>query len=142
MTAISLVRAAHVIALALAVTSLGQVWGVDLDVGKGPPKTWERQVVGVILLVGLSLVVGFGRASFQSLWTKLTVAATSGAALFLCVSIRSGILEKDFDHLLKGKGFYLLFLGASLCAAAVLCRLLLPKPPSGKNPARKKAQAR
>ena len=126
------------LSVAITLWSLNVAWGDDPAMRGGPPKQWERHLVGAALLAGLSaILVFFGSRPGAALALRaVNVAAALGPAVIALV-LRSDAEAKNLPQLLEGPGWAWLAAGSGLALLAAASTFL-----SRKSPERRRARAR
>ncbi len=131
-------RVLAVLSVAITLWSLNVAWGDDPALRGGPPRQWERHLVGAALLAGLSAVlVLFGsRPGAALVLRSINVAISLGPGVIALV-LRSEAAEKNLPQLLEGPGWTWLAVGSGLAVLAAASTFL-----SQKSPERKRARGR
>jgi hypothetical protein len=107
--------------------SLNIRWGADEFLGNGPPVTFQKHVVGALLL---GLVAALAISITQKLAVKGVGAAAAIGGVLIAISIRSNAPET----VTSGSGWTWMTVGTALLlagtAATLLVRPQAPKPSS------------
>lgn len=133
MRAVTWFRGTSWVGAAIGLWSLNVRWGTDVMVGNGPPRQFERLVVGAALLVVLVAVTVSvsgrdGRA--PKLRSKLVALAGALGALGLAWLVRSRAHANGFPDLVAGAGWTWMLAGGGFALSAAIGWFGL-KPPDG-----------
>lgn len=149
MNILTLLRALGWLGVAVAGWSVTLRWGADPAVGAGPPGTWERHVVGAMLLTAIAaLAISVSGRSGQPprLPYRIAGVTAAGLALALALSIYLRVTRSEvFEHMVgivDGPGFAWLATGTAMTFGATAATLLLRPPPAPRRSASKQRRRR
>jgi hypothetical protein len=117
-------RASSFVAVLVAAWSFNGRWGTDPGIPAGPPGQWERQVVGALLLLIVTLVALIAaRGGLSRVARGVAVAASLGAlALAFSLHLKANAAH-GFPDLVHGTGWPWLMAGAGLGVGAAAIAL-------------------
>lgn len=139
MLPLTLLRAVAWLGAAITFWALNVKWGVEADVGVGPPGHWERHVTGAALLAftgAMALTISGRGGRPPRLWARGITLACGAGIILIALLLRRDAFAEGFDHLIAGPGWTWMFAGGGLVSAAALGAFGL-KPPVDKNDRRK-----
>jgi hypothetical protein len=118
----AIVRAASIIAVALAGWSVNVRWGSGTTVRGGPPMQWERIVVGAAVLSALAaLAVWIGTrpgAGASRMWLRGAACACALGVAAIALHLRGEASRLGINDLVNGPGWAWLAAGAGAALAA------------------------
>jgi len=125
---ITVIRALQWVAMAITAWAMSLPWGLELEVGKGPPSQWERHVVGAaLLLLAAAITMSLTGRKDQKpggLALGLAGAFTLGA-LGLALALRSGAIDRGQSHVLLGGGWMWMMAGGCISLGSVAGAFML-----------------
>jgi len=127
-------RVLAVLAVAVTVWSLNVAWGDDPALRGGPPKQWERHVVGAALLGGLAAVLVFvGSRARPHVAVRAAACAAALGPLVIALVLRSDAAAQGLPQLVAGPGWTWLTVGGGLGVLAAASTFVIRRTPERKR---------